>query len=380
MKVIKLLSRIILGIVFTFSGFVKAIDPVGSEIKFTDYFNAFGLTYLSSAALVLAIILSSLEFIVGISLLFNIKPKLSTIGALLFMAIFTPLTLYIAIASPVSDCGCFGDALIISNWATFWKNTVLILLAIYLFKTVKNESSYFNIKTEYIFIVISILFIVGFQIYSIRHLPVIDFRPYSEGTNILDNMVIPEGAKQDSSITYLYYEKNGETKKFLMDEIPWQDTNWVWKKTESEIIEKGYEPPIHDFSMYKFDFAEDEQVDKKNILDSVLADKSYSFLLVSPDLVDTYEKDFELFKTIISEQKNSNYKTYLLTASTGQDIRLFNNVVNLKIDFYITDVLTLKTMIRSNPGLLLIKDGTIIKKWHKNDFPDMKKINEIIKK
>ncbi len=380
MKGIIFLSRIILGAVFTLSGISKAIDPVGSEIKFMDYFNAFGISSLSSIALTLAIILSALEFLVGISLLFNIKPKLSSIGALLFMIIFTPLTLYIAIADPVADCGCFGDIFIISNWQTFWKNLILITLAIFLYYSVKKDKSSYNIKTEYIFIAVSILLIVGFQIYNIRHLPVIDSRPYAEGTHIHDKMIIPEGAKQDSSLTYLFYEKNGKTEKFLIDDIPWQDTTWKWVKTESKIIEKGYEPPIHDFSMYLF--SNEISIGKKeineDILQKVLADKSFSFLSISPDLVKTRIKDFEKIIKLKSEAKKLNYKIYFLTSSTAQDINLFNRTVPLGIDFYITDVLTLKTMVRSNPGLILINNGTIIKKWHHNDFPDMEEVKGII--
>ncbi len=379
MKIIKLISRIVLGFVFTFSGFVKAIDPIGSEIKFTDYFIAFDLFAFSSVALSLAIIISSLEFIVGISLLFNVKPKLSSIGALLFMIIFTPLTFYISIANPVSDCGCFGDVLIISNWQTFGKNVILLILSIYLFIYTKNKESNFNIKTEYAFIIVSILLIIGFQIYNIRHLPIIDFRPYSEGTYIPDKMIIPEGAKQDSSITYLYYEKNGKTKKFLMDEIPWQDTTWEWKKTETEVIEKGYEPPIHDFNMYKFSFNTKKLTKQNNIINTVLKEKSYSFLIIAPDLSNSNKDDFKLLKELINSKKKYMYKVYFLTASISQDIKMFNETTNLGIDFYITDILTLKTMIRANPGLILLKEGVVIKKWHNNDFPNISDIKSILK-
>jgi len=379
MKIIKLLSRIILGIVFTLSGISKAIDPVGSEIKFTDYFNAFGMSSFASIALILAVILSAIEFLVGVCLLFNIKPKLSTIGALIFMIIFTPLTLYIAIANPVSDCGCFGDVFIISNWQTFWKNVIFIALAIFLYSKVKTEKSKYNIKIEYIFISVSTVLIIGFQVYNIKHLPLIDFRPYAVGTYIPDQMIIPEGAKQDSSLTYLFYEKNGKTKKFLVDEIPWQDTTWKWVKTESEIIERGYEPPIHDFSMYLFSLRTENQNNKENILNKVLTDKSYSFLLISPALAKTTIKSFEKIIKLNSNTKKLNYKIYFLTSSTAKDIVAFNKIVPLGIDFYITDVLTLKTMVRSNPGLILLKEGTVIKKWHYNDFPDMEEVKEIIK-
>ncbi|MBN1252537.1 MAG: DoxX family protein [Bacteroidales bacterium] len=380
MKILKKTSRIIIGMVFTFSGIVKAIDPVGSQIKFTDYFNAFGLSSLGLIALTLAVILSALEFLVGVCLLFNVKPKLASFGALIFMIIFTPLTLYIAIADPVSDCGCFGDALIITNWQTFWKNIILIVLAVFLFIEIKKEKLVNNLKFDYSFIALSTIFIFWFQIFNIRHLPVIDFRPYSEGTFIPDKMKTPENAKKDSTITYLYYQKNGETKKFYIDDIPWQDTSWKWVKTETKIIEKGYVPPIHDFSMFSFDIYSKEQDGSINILNEVLADTSYSFLIISHDLVENRFTDYEAIKIIKKNSVKYKYQMYFLTSSTAQDIKLFNKLLNLNIKFYVTDGLTLQTIIRSNPGLVLLKQGKIIRKWHKNDFPTMEEVEEIIKK
>ncbi len=379
MNNLKTLSRLILGIVFTFSGFVKAVDPVGSAIKFTDYFNAMDMPALSSMALVLAFVLSAMEFFVGFALILNIKSKLAAYGALAFMIIFTPLTLWMALANPVTDCGCFGDAIVLSNWETFWKNIVLLALSIFLVIKSKATDAWFKPKTAYGMLGVGFAFIMLFQYYNLKHLPVIDFRPYSEGTYIPDQMIIPEGAEQDSVITYLYYEKEGETKEFTAENYPWEDTTWVWKDTKSVVVQQGYIPPIHDFEIYAFNFRNSSKKGDSNIADQLLENPGYSLLLISDDLKKAAIEPIKSLTNLMNYCQVHKFKTYFITSSVGTDILNTHSKLPFIIDFYLADATTLKTIIRSNPGMVLLKQGKVIAKWHYNDFPTIKELEELTK-
>ncbi|MCF6243306.1 MAG: DoxX family protein [Bacteroidales bacterium] len=378
MKTLKIVARILLGLVFTFSGFVKAVDLVGSAIKFGDYFNAMGLPKLGAYSLFFAFLLSGLEFLVGFALLFKLKARLASWGALAFMLIFTPLTLWIALKNPVSDCGCFGDAVKLTNWETFWKNIVLLIFAVILLIKPTDTETKSNTKKVYYLLGAAVLFIFVFQWYNYNHLPVIDFRPYSVGTHIPDKMTVPDNAPQDSTVTYLYYEKDGVVKEFTMDNYPWDDSTWVWKDTKTIVIRHGYMPPIHDLEIYKFEFNSLNGKSDHNILDQLLADTSYSLLLISYDLKTVPLKPLQNLTDLMNYAQVHKYKTYFVTSSNGTDILKVHSKLPFIINFYLADATTLKTIIRSNPGLVLLKNGTIIAKWHYNDFPDIKEFEEII--
>lgn len=378
MKTLKTLSRILLGLVFTFSGFVKAVDPVGSSIKFGDYFNAMGLPKLAAYSLFFAFMLSGLEFLVGFALLFNLRTKIASWGALIFMLIFTPLTLWIALKNPVSDCGCFGDAIKLSNWETLWKNIILFALAIVLFFKIQDGETKSNSRNANIFIGLAALFIFIFQWYNYNHLPVIDFRPYAVGTHIPDKMIVPDDAPKDSTVTYLYYEKDGVVKEFTMDNYPWDDSTWVWKDTKTIVVRHGYMPPIHDLEIYKFEFNNSGINQSKNVLDKLLADTSYSLLIIAYDLKNVAIRPLQNLADLINFAQVHKYKTYFITSSNSTDILRIHSKLPYIINYYTADATTLKTIVRSNPGLVLLKNGTVIAKWHYNDFPDIKEFEEVI--
>jgi uncharacterized membrane protein YphA (DoxX/SURF4 family) len=378
MKTIKILSRILLGLIFSFSGFVKAVDPVGSAIKFADYFNAMGLPKLSAYSLFFAFLLSGLEFLVGFALLFNIKIKIAAWAAFAFMIIFTPLTLWLAIKNPVTDCGCFGDAIKLTNWETFWKNIILLIFAIFLLIKANDTEKELITKQEYIALGSAFLFIFIFQWYNYNHLPVIDFRPYSVGTHIPDKMTVPENAPQDSTVTYLYYEKDGVVKEFTMDNYPWDDSTWVWKDTKTKVIRHGYMPPIHDLEIYSIKLSNVNNTQKENKLDQLLADTSYNLLVIVYDLKTAPVKPLQNLAELINYAQVHKYKTYFITSSNSSDILKIHARLPYIINYYFADATTLKTMIRSNPGLILLKNGTIIAKWHYNDFPDIKEFKKIV--
>jgi hypothetical protein len=198
------------------------------------------------------------------------------------------------------------------------------------------------------------------SVYCYRNLPIIDFRPYKTGNNIPDNMVIPEDAPDDEYETILVYEKGGVMKEFTAENFPWQDTTWKWVETKQNLIKKGYEPPIHDFTI-----TTSEGFD---ITDQIIEDPGYSFLLIAYDLTKTNIRAFMEIDKLAGSCEDDNCSFYCLTSSTNEQIRDFQNEVMLNFDFYTTDEITLKTIIRSNPGLMLIKEGNIIGKWHYNNF------------
>lgn len=366
MKILVHLSRILVGLTFIFSGFVKGIDPWGSAYKFIDYFNAMGLTWLAPVAFALGVLLAFAEFLIGASLLFSIKIRFFSWAALFFMLFFTGLTFWIALYNPVSDCGCFGDALVISNWETFYKNLVLIALTIIVFLYRKKTECLLGPKTGNILGALTIALYIGIVVYSYRHEPVIDFRPFKVGVNIPDAMKIPADAPHDVYENAFYYKnKNtGEVKKFTEENYPWQDTvNWVFEKMdEPRLVKKGYRPPIHNFTI--------ETGEGENISDFFLYDENYVFMLIAYDINKTSTKNQDKINELANWALSNNLPFICLTASLTDDCVQYATETGAPYEFFHCDETTLKTIIRSNPGLLVIKNGTIEAKWHHNDIPD----------
>ena len=364
MKIVRNIARFLMAIVFIFSGFVKAIDPMGSTYKFQDYFEAFGWDFLIPIALVLAILLSSAELIIGLCLFFKIRMKETAWALLLFMSFFTILTLIIALTNPVTDCGCFGDAIILTNWQTFFKNLIFFIPTILVFKHRNLFTHYFKDLIQWtIFIALAIATVL-LSLHCYYNLPFIDFRPYDIGTNIPASMEIPEGMPSDEYETILVYEKAGVSKEFTLDSelAPWNDSTWHWVETKNILIKLGYQPPIHDFTLTSF-----KGID---ITDSVLNNSGYSFLVVTDDLLKTNLEGLKKINEFAEIAMQNNYGVFGMTSSVSEFVDEIDAKINPAFEFFITDNITLKTMIRSNPGLILLKDGNIIDKWHYRNIPD----------
>jgi uncharacterized membrane protein YphA (DoxX/SURF4 family) len=365
-KFLLVISRIFVGIVFIYSGFVKGVDPLGSMYKFNDYFNAFGMEWATSLSFFLSILQSVIELAIGIAILLNLKIKITAWAALLFMAFYTPLTLILAINNPVHDCGCFGDALILTNWQTFWKNVILFIPVIFIFVKIKYSQSYLHCYEQWAGIAVGTGLMLIISIYSYNHLPVIDFRPYKTGTYIPEKMTVPEGAPADEWESSFIYKKNGVEKEFTLDKLP--DSTWTFVDAKHILIKKGYEPPIHDFEI--------TSPDGDDITDLLLSDNNYTFLLISYKLEGyNYKNQKQINK--LSEFCNENgYNFYGITASSDDDIKKYYEKTGTNFDFYGADEITLKTVVRSNPGIVILKSGTIIDKWHNNDIPDVNKFSD----
>lgn len=363
-KILKHLARILFGLVFIFSGFVKGIDPWGSAYKFTDYFHAMGLDAIIWAAFPLGVLLSFAEFAIGVAYLFNWRMKIFSWLGFLFMLFFTPLTLWIALKNPVTDCGCFGDALVISNWETFYKNLVFIVLAIVVFANRSWLQDQVKTKIPLVLSLVTFVAYFGIVYHSYNHLPIFDFRPYKVGVNIPDAMTVPEGAPQDEYENIFYYKNKstGEVEKFDEENYPWQDTvNWEFHDMESNLIQEGYEPPIHDFRI--------ETPDGENIIDFFTYDENYVFMLIAYDLHKSSTKSQDEINTLADWAMQQGYSFICLTSTLPDESMEFAEANGAPYEFFNCDEITLKTMIRSNPGLIVMKDGKILGKWHYNDIP-----------
>jgi len=356
------ISRFIFGAVFVFSGFVKAIDPLGSTYKIEDYLRTFGGFFESMAdyAFPLAIALSTIELLIGLNLIFKIQLNLTAILGLLFMIVMTPLTLYIAIKNPVTDCGCFGDALVISNWATFFKNIVLIGLIILILVYQSKFRPFLSLKVQQIGTVTFIAAGILLSIYSYRHLPMIDFLPYKTGVNIPKAMEIPENAPSDVYKTNFIYEKDGVQKEFTLENYPKNDSNWAFVDQKTELISKGYKAPIHDFSIMNAQF--------DDITQQVLNFPGLTYLFIMYDLNETSINGAKEAEKTYQKYLKAGIKCYALTGSSDADVQKFKEKTNVTFTFWKTDPTVLKTMIRANPGLILLKKGTIQGKWNWRDF------------
>ncbi len=346
-----------------FSGFVKAVDPLGSCYKFTDYFNmAFDMPELAKFSLPLAFILAALEFTTGVMLVFKLKPRLASWLALGFMVFFTPLTLYIAITNPVTDCGCFGDAIKIDNWPTFWKNVVLIIMVIFIVIKRKQMDNPLDDRAELGISIAVFCLVLLFQHMMLRHLPIIDFRPFKKGNNIAEKMTLPPDAKQDKYQTIITYENSvtGEVKDFDVDNTPWQDSTWVWKDTKSVRIEKGDVPEIHDLTMC--------DTSGQDYTQQVLNLDKPVLVVVAHKIEDSDVDGLKKLKEIQEYAEKKDYAILGLTSSNWDMVGLVKADYGLGFPFFQTDDITLKTMIRANPGIMKLEKGTVTGKWNFRDF------------
>ncbi|MBQ7209893.1 MAG: DoxX family protein [Paludibacteraceae bacterium] len=367
------IARTLLGLTFVFSGFVKAVDPLGTTYKIEDYLKAFGefFTVFLPLAEVAAICLIAFEFLLGVCLLLNIRTSVSSWLALAMMAVMTPLTLYIAIANPVTDCGCFGDAVILSNWATFWKNIVLLVLVVVLLAWKRHIPPTFSWKGECCAVAIALLAVGGFMAYNLVHLPVIDFRPFKVGNYLPDLMVYPEGAEPDEYETTFVYEKDGVEQEFTIDNYPQGDPDWHFVEQKSVLVKKGYEPPIHDFEIINYEF--------DDITDEVLDEESAT-IVVMYDLNKTRKSQAGKLVDLIFACYNTDQPLYLLTGSGEDDVEqyvdihlqpFFNEVVDKEMvmsHFCFVDPVTLKTIVRANPGVVELRRGTVTAKYAMRDY------------
>jgi len=354
--------RLLLAATFVLSGYVKAIDPLGTQYKIDDYVAAVGLSGTVSDwfTLFASVALSAAEFALGVFLLFAIQRRLVSKLVLGFVGVMTLITVWIYIYSPVEDCGCFGDAIKLSNWATFWKNIVLMAIIVAILYFEKYHKPYLSPLPSSLIAASFFGFSVAISWYCLLNLPLIDYLPYKVGNNIPEQMKIPDGAPLDEyETTFIYRDRtSGEEKTFAsLNDAPWNDTiNWEYVSQNTKLIKRGYEPPVHDFLIF-----DPEQGD---ITEDILTDSNYVVMFVMYNLSLANEKAIEDLNQIYVQMSEKGYRVVALTASSPEEIDRFAQTNNTLFPFCEMDAIPLKTMIRANPGVIIIKQGTVVSKWN----------------
>lgn len=365
MRVITIISRLLVSLLFIFSGLIKANDPLGFSYKLIEYFEVFDVHFLVSVALPLAMFICAFEVILGFALLIGARINLTLWLLLLMILFFTFLTFYSAYYQKVLSCGCFGDAIPLTPWQSFAKDVILLILIIILFIGKKEINPVFPEGFENSFLVLTIIASFVFPIYTYNYLPIVDFRPYAKGKNIPEQM---KGTPDEVKYFYtLKDKKSGET----IEVDKWPD-NWDKKydylSSRTEVTKKGIEAKIKDFSITDLDGSDYTQ--------DIIENPNYTFLLVCYDLDKTNKDVFGKVNDFAMLCKQDSISFVCLTASPKTSVAAFKNEVKTTIDFYNCDGTVLKTMVRANPGLMLIKGGNVIDMWHYNSLPAFSTLKE----
>ena len=365
------LARTVVGLTFILSGFVKAIDPLGTQYKIQDYLAAIppSLSLPDMLTLLMSVSLSMVEFTLGAFMLTAISRRVTARLTLLFMVVMTAVTVWIYIADPVKDCGCFGDALTLTNLETLLKNIVLLALAALVAWRPTHIGRLMSRSNQMLLGQMLMVTPVALSFWCLYDLPLIDFRPYHIGADIKAGMEIPEGAEQPVFDTTFIMEKDGERREFTLDNYP--DSTWTFVDSKTVTVKEGYVPPIHDFSI--------TAADGEDITDMVLGREGYTFLLISPDLDKADDQNFGDIDQIYEFCQDNSIPFYCLTASTEKSQQHWQNITGAEYPFCMTDATTLKTMIRSNPGLMLLEKGVVRGKWSHNRLPETTELETMLK-
>jgi len=362
--------RIFVGLLFIFSGLIKINDPLGFSYKLEEYFEVFHITFLNGFALTLSIILCALEIIMGFALLIGVRAKQNAKGLLLLIIFFSFLTFYSAAFKVVQTCGCFGDAIPLTPWQSFSKDLILLLLILVLFKNKESINPLFGPKTGDKLLIAATVVALGFGLYTYNFLPVVDFLPYKVGANIPDEMKTPPGAIPDEyQINYnLKNKKTGETKEITdKDYIAsgiWKDNNWeVVGNPESKLVKKGFSPKIQDLAIH--------DAQGNDYTQELLANPFNNLVIVANDLnkADTSAL-IKINALAINLTRSFNTRTILLTSSPSSTAEAFAKRYHLISEIFFVDGVPLKSMVRANPGVVLLKGGAVINKWHYHTLPD----------
>ena len=363
MKYIVHVSRILVGVLFIISGLIKLNDPVGFSFKLEEYFSpsVLDLDFLMPYALAIAIFVVVFEVLLGVVLLLGYQKKITIWSLLAMILFFTFLTFYSAYFNKVTDCGCFGDAIKLTPWESFTKDIVLLVLILLLILGEHYIKPLVSPRISRGMLILSLIACIVYVNHVLNHLPVVDFRPYKIGANIMDGMVVPPDAPK-SIFEYAWtFNVQGEEQTIVTNgDYPTVDGEFIGVETTE--IQKGYEPPIHDFTIEK----------QGQDMSATLLEEDKLVMVIAYDLAKSNFDVYNALKNTMDAAKNKGYKVIGMSASNEE---LSNRVIakfKLEFPFYFTDETTLKTIVRSNPGILVLEKGTIVEKVHYNDMEDLK--------
>jgi len=379
MKYIVAICRFLVGVLFIISGLIKANDPLGFSYKLGEYFTVFGMEFLQPMALTFSVAITVFEILCGVAVLIGSRMRLFAWLLLLMIIFFTFLTFYSAYFNKVTDCGCFGDALHLKPWESFTKDIILLILILPIFVWRNKIEPLMSAKMDNISIASATALSFIFNMFCIWHLPVIDFRPYKIGTNLPEKMAIPDGAPVDVYETMLVYKnkKTGDKKEFTTAQYSkatylWEDTlTWAWDTTINKLIKEGYKPAIHDFNI--------TNNDGENVTDAILKKAGYTLLIVNYNINKSDAKHQPQINNLVAALDKEKIPVIGLTGSAHDDTEKYRHEVQAMYPYYTTDETALKTMVRSNPGLILLKQGVVVKMWHHNDTPTIEELKTTMK-
>ena len=356
------ISRLVLAVVLIVSGFVKAVDPVGTMYKLQEYASVFSLDTLSNDWLLFfAIVQAAMEFLLGVFMLTGIYRKVVPLFSMMMLLCFTPLSYYIMSNGSLDDCGCFGDAVELDNNTTFYKNLVLLFLSFLVFWKRRRFSLYISSKNRWLVVLFSFFYISVLQGVSLSFLPVLDFRPYAEGNNLRE---LTQGTLDEYAVYYLC-EKDGVQQEFLQDNMP--DSSWSVLSSRSEVVTEGKKPVIGDFSIIDWEYDYD-------IAEEILADTGYVCLVVIEKMEEAAVSRIDKVNDLYDYCLENAVPFYAATSSSDEEIELWRKRTGAEYPICWADESLLRRIIRANPGLLLLKDGVIVSKWNASDIPSVEEI------
>lgn len=369
--------RLFVGLLFIFSGLIKANDPLGFGYKLQEYFEVFHLNFLADFATAIAILLCTLEVVLGALLLLGFWAKKVAWGLLLLIIFFTLLTFVSAVFKVVASCGCFGDAIPLTPWQSFSKDLLLLLMIVFIFINKKLIVPIVAKEPDQkIITVIIVVLSLGFGVYTLNFLPIIDFLPYKVGAHIPSLMVIPKGEKPDE-YEIIYQLKNKQTgakktlsdKEYLKTEI-WKDENWaIIGDPEQRLVKKGFEPKIKDLII--------TDASGTDYTKEIIENPYYNLVFVAYNLNQTNENAIgKLNALALNATQQFNIRSVLLTSTSAQTAAEFIKKNNLFAEVFYADAVPLKSMVRSNPGVLLFKNGVIINKWSDHEIPSFDELSK----
>ncbi len=362
MKYIVNFCRVLVGALFIISGFIKLNDPVGFSFKLEEYFSSgvLDLPFFEPFALYISVFVVILEVLLGVMLLVGFRVKFTIWSLLLMILGFTFLTWYSAYFNKVTDCGCFGDALKLTPWQSFTKDVVLLVLILVLFKGMKHIKPIVGSSLKRIITLVALVLCALYANHVLRHLPVIDFRPYKIGANIEDGMTVPEGAPRPIHDYAWKFKVDGEEKIIVTQgDYPTVDGEYI--DVETTEVQKGYEPPIHDFTI---------EQDGTDFAPSLLQEPKL-VMVIAYDLRKTHKDVYSELRDVVNAAIQKGYKVIGMSASNNEQSAQLIKDHQLNFGFYFTDETALKTIVRSNPGVLVLEKGTIKQKVHYNDLDEL---------